>query len=283
MIRDEWLVKRRGYLCASDVPVVLGVVSARGPLDIYNAKVHGYAQDDNEAMLCGRLFEPGIAELYKFKHPGNVVYDIGAHELQVHKEIDFMAATLDRMVYTDDLRQGPLEIKNLGQSINRERFETSPSLQFRVQNQMQMACTGYDYGEICAMYPVHQLAVAKQEYNGNFFKAIYQKLEDFWRCVEDKTPPKFSRNDTGAAVKELFPRETPGKWAVVPSDAMALVDAWQQARQSESVHGDEKEYRAGQLKQLMGDAEVGALVDGTFLTYKTDSAGKRVLRKAKRI
>lgn len=66
------LEERRGYLCASDVPAVLGLCPHRGPWDVWLSKTRPVGEVGNTPeQALGHTLEPALAALYE-AHAGAV-------------------------------------------------------------------------------------------------------------------------------------------------------------------------------------------------------------------
>jgi putative phage-type endonuclease len=283
LTREQWLNARRKSIGASDVAAILGYDDRRGPLDIYHAKVKGFSQDDNDWMKFGRNVEGAVGELY-VDRTGRRVYDMGATEIQYHSEIPWLGATLDRVVYNEEHEAGPLELKFMGMFDNPKKFSISPPAKFQIQNQIQMACTGATFGAIAAMFTGYQMAHKDMVFSEKFFKAAFPLLESFWKCVQDKEPPKLTRHKRALdAVKRIWNEATEGKVVAIPSDAMGMVKDWEENKSREKGFKYEKEFNEAKLREILKDADYGALVDGTFLSLRPDVNGRRVLRRVKKM
>jgi len=119
--REEWLTERRTHIGASDVAAILGMDPRRGPLAVYESKVHGHSQEDNDWMRFGRDVEGAIANMYAAKTKRDVE-DLGGTWFQPHSSVSFLSSTLDRVTWeapTDPDEPGAaLELKHVGNFSN---------------------------------------------------------------------------------------------------------------------------------------------------------------------
>jgi putative phage-type endonuclease len=267
--RDEWLAKRKEYLTASDVAAVLGVDPRRGPLAVYAAKV-GTTEDDfaGDWLDFGRDVEGAIANLYQ-KRTGRTVKDLGATTLCVHPEIPWLAATLDRVVEHNADELTPLELKSVQMiGVSPRQWEQQPPVHYQVQLLIQCACIGADWGTIAGLFPGYELAHRDLDFDADLFANMVPKLEDFWKCVQDKTPPPIDQlPGTLDVVKRLYADED-GE-TVDMSCHMELIEQWEAAKLTRN--GCEKRVKKleAQLRSVMGKATFGRLNDGTIMTLKT--------------
>lgn len=272
--REEWLAERRNHIGASDVAAILGFDKRRGPLAVYEAKVTGYSQEDNDWLRWGRRMEGIVADMYADKS-GRAVVDLGATEFQYHKEIPFLAATLDRQIPPDRegtiKSDGALEVKNT--DVPGFKPETwaadNPDLLYAiVQNQIQMACTGWDWGSIVGKFPFHQIAWFDQDRDDEFLKEVYQELEALWKCVVDKTPPPVESHRDLEVVKRLWPAAS-GSTIPMGDDEHNLANLWQAAKEEKKDAKSRVDELEAKLRAAIGPHTFGALPDGTFLSLKT--------------
>ncbi|HEX3074729.1 MAG TPA: YqaJ viral recombinase family protein [Ignavibacteriales bacterium] len=115
--RETWLAKRRDGIGGSDVGAICGLNRYKTPLDIYNEKLGGSNQEDNERMFWGRELEDPIAN-YWAKVAGRKI----EHRLEsfIHKTIPYLFASPDRIILEDEndnelpKTRGILEVKTAG-------------------------------------------------------------------------------------------------------------------------------------------------------------------------
>lgn len=269
--REEWLEERKNHIGASDVAAILGAHPARGPLSVYEAKVHGYCQDDNKWMKFGRDVEGAIANLYA-DETGREVRDLGATKIEYSLPFPFMGATLDRITWKDSsdggLDPAPLELKHVGDFSRPDQWIENPPIHYQIQLQAQMACLGSQWGSLAGMFPGYQLAYKDIKRNDEFLEAAYPELEDFWRCVVDKTPPPVESHRDLDVVKRLYPSSS-GETVALDNEIFDLACDWEFCNGAKkSAEKDAKELEA-KLRAAMGDATWGALPDGTFLKLGT--------------
>ena len=65
---------RSNYIGGSDVAAILGLSKYLTPYEVWESKVNGSRQDDNPAMLWGRLLEPVVIKHFENTNGVNV-YD----------------------------------------------------------------------------------------------------------------------------------------------------------------------------------------------------------------
>ncbi len=144
LTREEWLARRRSYLCASEAAAALGMSPWSSPLDVALEKKGGLvAEKKSEILERGIILEPLVAELYA-ERTGHKLSD-GA--FVVSAQFPFMAATPDRVEETEDC------LAQLKTAINWTRHKWVTILpdgrevdsippEYMIQGQHEMAVTG---------------------------------------------------------------------------------------------------------------------------------------------
>jgi putative phage-type endonuclease len=290
--RAQWLRDRRKLIGASEVAAILGVDPHRGPLAVYASKLDLARVDETPAMRWGRKAEALVAEAYG-EESGRPVLMPAARIIQ-HPDIPFLGASLDRVTGgcekhpapvvfdgpcgRDDCASvgahshpAPLECKVVGFH-NAASWKEEPPIEYVVQVQFQMACTGAQWASLAAMFGwPPRPAWVDLERNDAFINAALPKLEEFWRRVERADPPPpDTLPQTSEVIRKLWPADS-GATIHLDGEALALVERWEAARErrlADKKDSDEEDL-ANQIRFLMRDATTGMLPDGTSLTLKT--------------
>ena len=149
LTREQWLERRRSYMCASDAAAALGLSKWKSPLELCMEK-WGEVEDKDptEQMIRGQKLEQLVLNMYHNRTDHAVV----GESFVVSDEHDWMAATPDGM----DLEQGPLlQIKTVTAFI-RDQFGESGSQdipeEVMLQVQHEMAVTGADQDIVVALF-----------------------------------------------------------------------------------------------------------------------------------
>lgn len=289
--REEWLAKRRSYIGASEVAAVLGVSPFQGPLDVYLAKVGEGDFKGNRATRRGQVMEPVIADWYA-EETGRTIRNLGETAIQVHPEIPFLSATLDRVIVTDE-GNAPLEIKSVGGFPARDEWETDPPVHYQVQVQIQMSATRSSWGALCGGFAASDEIVHRDlQFDADFFAAAVPILEEFWARVQRKDPPPAGEMPGALnAVKRAFSTVSPDKIIALPADALSLIDEWESLKKAGNEAKKKADLIEVRIREMMKDAEYAALDDGQFLSLKTSTRKGyvvqdcefRTLRKIKKL
>lgn len=280
--RAAWLKERRRYLGASDVAAVLGADPYRGPLAVYLSKVGEDDAAEKRWMRFGRLVEGAIAEGYR-EDTGRPVRDLGAHEIQVHPDVGFLAATLDRQTEGCDLSPapaggpGPLECKAVA-GMKASDWKDEPPLHFQVQLMAQMACTGAQWGSLCALLGGVAIRWMDLQRHDAFLARALPVLETFWLRVLRREPPEADGlPGTTMALRALYAYED-GETVTLDAEALALVETMDAHKISRSAEDEVIESAENKLRARMGQASFGALPDGSLLTLRKIERGAYVVK-----
>jgi putative phage-type endonuclease len=290
---EQWLMRRREVITASDAAAIMGEDPFRRPADVFLQKTGQSEVVETEIMRWGKRMEDAIAAGY-IASTRRRVHPEPAYELAVHPELPWLAATLDRGVTLDGYSAehpalpgpegavglGALELKLTSDA---SQWDVAPPTPYQVQILIQMACTRRTWGSFAAFVglfrPVVHFDVV---FDAELFDLMVPRLEEFHRYVQRREVPTddplfFSR----ASIKQLWPSHVKGKVIVLGGEGEApetcaareavieKVAEWERHRDAEAKAKAEKEAAEDALKVLMGDAETGILRDGSFLTLKT--------------
>ena len=181
--REQWLEQRRHHIGASEVAAIIGVSPFADALSVWDSKVNGQKEQADAAdyLEFGRDMEEPIAKLYA-KRSGRQVDNLGETTLQMHPYFPWLGATLDRRIEgcektpAPDNGPGALEIKNVGapRFAPAEWTADNPEvLHHVIQNQIQMACTGWMWGCVAGMFPRYQLPWFDLKRDDDLLNSIY--------------------------------------------------------------------------------------------------------------
>lgn len=274
--REEWLRERQKTIQASDVSKILGKHPKYGPLSVYESKISGYSQDDNDWMKFGREVEGAIAGLYESR-TGREVENLGATTIVVHPDIPFLGATLDRMsTHPDKDNRGPVELKNVGDFSRPDEWAADPPLIHLIQNQVQIACTSSTWGCVAGMFPGYQLAHHDQDRNDSFLESIMPVLEEFQECVHTRTPPPpDGLKETGRVLRRLYPNDSGETIALNGDDWVELMKELNTTKATLKEQEARKKEIQHKIKAAMQEATFAVLRNGTKITSRTVSVNER--------
>jgi putative phage-type endonuclease len=217
--REEWLEMRRNYVGASESAALLGMGAgfSKSPLSLYLIKRGELVpqDEDNERIREGVRRENEVALSSSALAGRKLLPAVYA----VHDRVHGMAASLDRVVLPSeaDIEQGrigpgALECKIVYSDAYRRDWRDGPPAYYLIQNQHQMACSGYLWGEIAAI--VVNPKTGQDEGVPRFTYAAHPELigrieeavAEFWDRVRLGIPPDpDGHKSTRDALRAMFP------------------------------------------------------------------------------
>ncbi len=262
--REQWKLRRRGYVTASDCAAVAGADERRGPLAVWIEKMSDVETEETIPMRRGRRLEAAIAEEYG-EQTGRSVTPWPAYEILPHPTISFIGATLDATTVVD-AAPIPLEIKlALGSARD---WSEEPPLGYQVQTQVQAQCFGAPLAALAGLVGPGPLKTYDLERDDAFFAALVPQLERFWWHVANRIPPEADgKPGTSAAIRRLWANED-GETVPLDAEALGLVSEWEGAKAREEAAKDTADELENKLRARLGSASFGALPDGSYLTLK---------------
>ncbi|MGX1301428.1 putative phage-type endonuclease [Streptomyces albogriseolus] len=188
--RERWLAARQAGLGGSDLAVLLGFVSGKGPWHVFEDK-HGRGKDfDTEAMEFGREMEEPIARVFSRRTGIPVVTPPGMY---VNAERPWMIGNVDRLALDADTREvlGPVECKNRTewQLTDWEQDEAPDAPQ--IQNLWYQAVGGWRKGYVAACVGGNKLRWHDVPRREDLIQHLVEWAGDWWHrhIVEGEEPP----------------------------------------------------------------------------------------------
>lgn len=263
MSEADWLEHRRSGIGGSDVAAILGLTKWRTPLQVWEDK-KGISppQEDNEAMLMGRMLEPIVAERWT-QATGRVVQK--DNKIRFHKDHDILLANIDRLIVSNDDGNGPgiLEIKTTSSWAFKEWQEQIP-LHYYCQLMHYLNVTGYTWGEFGILVDGRNFERMHIERDPEFIAKMEQELLDWWfkYMTNNQKPPMkdkeadFAKSLAGSSI------EASGPIVSVCNDLKVVKE------QAKQIKYKQEELEA-QIKEFMQDTENLIAGDMMLATYKT--------------
>jgi len=288
--RDVWLAERRRGVGASEVAAILGVDPRRGPLAVYASKLGAPdTEEETRWMRRGRRLEAVIADEYA-DETKRTVRDLGAYTLARHATLPFFFATQDReVVAPEQPGPGPLEAKAVWAG-KADLWDIEPPVEFQVQLQAQMACSGAEWGSLVALIGGLRLWFQDVQRNDRFIAAMTTSVEAFWERVEKKQPPAPDATEgTLRAIRALYPKDA-GTTIALPPEFYQIAQRIDVLKEEIKAREAEQDTAEAHIKLALGDNTWGALTDGSRFQwrveprkgYVVDPSEPRVLRRVGR-
>jgi putative phage-type endonuclease len=272
----EW---RRAGVGGSDAGTIAGLSPWRSPLAIWLEKT-GRTQPEVRAQESpwkrwGRRLEPVMADEFE-ELRGLVVGHMGV--LCERDDMPWQRATLDGLVYESqaDLDAGTdqaiavLELKTSSWRSPLSWEEGVPKL-YAAQVQHELMVTGLPMAYLAVLHDGSRFEIYELEAEPEVIAALSELEEDFWRCVQEDTPPAIdSKRSTEEAVRQAYAESIPGAYYTLSDDHVSRARAYASLqRQRSAIDAEMVEHRLA-LMVAMGDHEIGLDTTGAeLLTWKT--------------
>lgn len=282
----EWigLHRLKNVVTASEVATILGVNPYKSAFTLYQEKVGNLPGfEGNISTRAGHVLEHFIAELYEEKMDENLV-DPGDFTVYCCQDTPWLYCTPDR--FTEDINPiaKVVELKALGAYARKDWTNKTGPLEYQVQNQIQLYCTGLEHGALAGLIATREFFVHEFDRHDRLLKNIIPKLAEFReRCMNGDAPPVDGSESTTTALKKIHPKD---KGGVVHNDGMeANMHERKILKDELAIVNHKLGLVENQLKQAMGDnAEMWA--NGVKMTWKwqhkrggyTKASDSRVLR-----
>ena len=201
MSREEWLMRRRKTIGGSDAAGIVGLSRWASPFSVWADKTGRAAEkEDTEAMRQGRDLEDYVARRW-IEETGKRVYRLPV--MLYHPKYPFAHADVDRMVMGEN---AGLECKTTF-SLDLKQFN---GVEFPVQYYTQcvhyLAVTGADCWYLAVLAYGRGFFTFTLERNQAEIDALMAAEADFWKLVEQDTPPDADGSEaTSAALREVYP------------------------------------------------------------------------------
>src|SRR6266567_108753 len=262
--REEWLAARG--LGASEIAAALGVSPFKSQFQLWSEKT-GLAEPDDldskEFVKWGLRLEEPIARAFA-EETGRTVTMCPRFTLVRHPKYPWLTATPDAtQIVVERSEVGALQIKTTNAFAAKDWKEGAP-LYYQVQQQGELAVTGYTWGTLCVLIGGNRmLAMPDETRNDQFIESAIPRLEEFMEMIESRTPPPVDASLATAKALAKLHREDSGATVVLPLEASEwheeLTRAKSQIKECEAL----KTKYENLLKAAIADASYGLLSDGS--------------------
>lgn len=274
MERDEWLEHRRLGIGGSDAAAILGMNPWKSPMDVWLEKTGEFEDEprDNEKMYWGNVLEDVVAREFTVRTGLRVRR---RNAILKHKDHPFMLANVDRLVIG---HKAGLECKTAGQYTADDWAMGVPEF-YQAQVQHYMAVTGYKVWYVAVLIGGQEFKFFKLTRDNQFIKDLIEAEMNFWKKVEDRTPPPIDgTNASSELIKRLYPEAEKDKEVQLPYEAYELIQQYDNACEEEKQIKLLKDEAANRLKDMLGTAEKGFIHDrqvtwNNIVSSRFDSKG----------
>lgn len=277
--RAAWREARSRTIGASESAAILGVSHWKSALELFHEKLGTAPPNKGESFArdLGLLLEDPIAEMYRQKTGRIVARPVdGEFIIAQHQTHPHMVATLDGVQVfkgdeaDEDLRDRPgvLEIKTAAISKAAVWTHEAP-IDYQVQVQHQLACTGVAQGSIVALVGGVMIRYSDIKRDQAFIDLLEAAVSEFWRRFElNDPPPPDGTEATKAFLKRLYAREEPTSIAL-PPEAIEWDAERERAKAEKKAAGEREQLAENRILSAIGANTQGVLPNGVVFTLKT--------------
>ena len=262
----DWLEYRRRGIGGSDASVVCGISRYKSPIELWLDKTGQLPpQETGEAAYWGTQLEPFVRAEFT-KRTGIEVQCV--RQLLQSGELPFMLANLDGICEVPDYGTCIFEAKTASAYKIAEWDDAIPD-EYQLQLQHYMAVTGYKAAYIAVLIGGNTFRWKFVERDEELISMLIDLEADFWRHVQDCTPPPLDGSDASAKfLAQRFPNSTPKSQIALPDAAVDLLAQYDEACEELEAAAERKREAENLLKEMLGDNEVGTSGDH-IVTWKS--------------
>lgn len=268
MTREEWLTERRKSIGGSDAASVLNLNPWNSAYALWAEKTGAVIPEDisdKEAVRLGNDLEQYVAERFMEATGKKVRRE---NSIITNSDYPFAHANPDRMVIGED---AGLECKTTSswEIISQLKDGEIPP-NWYCQMTHYMMVTGAKKWYLAALAFGHGFYWMEIRRNDAEISALALAEKDFWRKVEERTPPTIDGSDaTAEAIKTIYRESTPGM-AVDLSICGANIETYNAlCKQIKELEFLKLEHE-NQIKNCLGNAESG-FYGATKITWKASN------------
>ncbi|MDY4606381.1 lambda-exonuclease family protein [Clostridium tertium] len=270
MNKLEWLKERRCGIGGSDVGAILGVNKYKTPFEVYLEKTEPITEvgEQSESAYWGDKFEEAVAKEFE-KRTGKKVRRDRKH--YKHKDYHFMVANIDRRVVGEN---SILECKTANQYLLKDWEDEEIPASYLLQVQHYLFVTGAELGYIAVLIGGQKFIWKEVQRDEELIEMIIEAEKDFWKMVEDKTPPPL--DGSSAAEKYLLEKYSNAEVGKIEELGLEYKDKiknlFELKDQKDLLDTQIKEIE-NQIKFELKDAEIG-FVPGYSVSWKNVSSNR---------
>jgi putative phage-type endonuclease len=252
----------------SDVAAVCGLSKYKSAYELWYEKTGESAADESvsESAYWGNVLEPVIRAEF-IKRTGYTVSTVPA--VLQHPEHEFMLANIDGIVHTNE-GDFIFEAKTANAFLIDE-WSSCDYVPYPYQLQVQhyMSVTGLQGAYIAALVGGNQFCCRFIKRDDALIEMLIKLERQFWQYVLDDTAPPVDGSDAAAKfLAQHYPNSIPKSTIPLPEEALLLVEQVEYCSKKVSDFEFEKQEAENQLKQLLGENEIGTVGD-RVITWKT--------------
>lgn len=240
---------RKLYIGGSDIAAVMGVSRWKTPLQLWAEKtgmVEPEDLSDKEYVELGTELEDFVAKRFEKKSGLKVRR---SPKRYIDKEYSFMSCQVDRLVTgTDDL----LDCKTCSAWKEKEWGGEEIPIEYILQLSWQLMITGRKIGYIAVLIGGQKFVWKQITNDKELFIKMRAAAINFWRMVEDRTPPAAEGADNAFMVN-LYPTAN-DTIKEASSDVNEAVGFLQQTKAEIIALEKTKDELEAKLKEIIGNS-----------------------------
>ena len=260
---DKWLRTRDMGIGGSDAAVIMGLNPYKSPYQLWMEKTGQAAPPDlsgNPYIYWGTKNEANIADWFQ-EETGKKVRKLGTLQ---NRTYPFMLANVDRQVLGEN---AGLEIKTAGVRHYKEWKGDEIPDAYYCQCLHYMAVTGSDYWYIAVLLGGNESMWKRIDRNEEDVQTLISHEREFWSLVQTHTAPPIDGSVSCAqALADRYHGED--KTIVLPDEAAQIIDDLRGDKETLEQLKAQITLRENQLKDMLGEAEIGTIGDYR-VTWKT--------------
>lgn len=251
MSREDWLAERQKSLGGSDVAGILGLNEYSSPYSVWADKLGKIPPvEENEAMRIGRDLEDYVAKRFT-EATGKKVRRENA--IIRNPDYPYLHSNVDRVVVGED---AVLECKTVS-ALNLKQYKNGEyPPRFYTQCCEYMLVCGFQKAYLAVLILGKEFIVFEIERDEDELAALNGACKDFWKYVEDKTPPPADGlKSTTEAITAIYPQDNGETVSIMAYER----DLQQYMNYTESIKHLEKcrDEVANKVKAFLGESARG--------------------------
>ncbi len=281
----DWLTARLTGCGSSEAASVAGLGRDRGLYAVWADKTSPVViEEKDDIVLFGHLHEPTIAaEFMRRSQWGGTVEDPGEYTLFRSEEKPWHVCTPDRLLFTrfPNSLEAVLELKTAYYD-QAKLWQTKVPLPYMAQIQWQMHVLGVDEAYIAVLCNGYQFKWHPVRRHQELIARLVAKVDRFWHDhVEPNVAPAPDATPaTSRALARMYAVAEPIV-AELPKECDPLGGRYDKLAELSKKIDAEKRGIQNRIKSEMGNAELGALFDGSGFGWSGKNGSRRFTRKKK--
>jgi putative phage-type endonuclease len=259
MDRNEWLSWRNRGIGGSDASVVCGINKYKSPMQLWLEKTDQIEPEvSGEAAYWGTIMEPIVKKEFTLRS-GMKIKNVPF--LMQHPEYEFMLANVDGMVNDKELGKCVFEAKTASVFKQNGWLDSIPD-EYMLQVQHYLAVTGYKAAYVAVLIGGNKFDYILIKRDDELINLLIKIESDFWNHVKTNTPPPIDGSDASTRLlNKLFNIGNKGSRINLPDEALDIIITYENYLEKERNAALEKEKVTNQLKQMLGNNEIGIIGD----------------------